>query len=112
MAIYKNKRVGIKMGEIDITNKIKIIEQLKSQLLMNMSSLFCNMASDDGDNKNNIDLLADIVILTYLLSDKLGTSFEGLDIKVKNKLKIALLTEEEQSKWRSQIALLSRHFNI
>lgn len=99
------------MGEIDITNKIKIIEQLKSQLLMDVSSVFSNMASDEGDNKNNIDLLADIVIITYLLSDKLGTSFEGLDIKVKNKLKIALLTEEGQSKWRSQLALLSRHFD-
>lgn len=100
------------MGEIDIAQKIKIIEQLKSQLLTNVSSIFSNMASDDGDSKSSIDLLADNIILTYLLADKLGTSFEGLDIKVKNKLRIALLTEQEQSKWRSQIALLSRHFNI
>ncbi|PKM95358.1 MAG: hypothetical protein CVU84_06675 [Firmicutes bacterium HGW-Firmicutes-1] len=100
------------MGEMEITNKIKIIEQLKSQLLSDVSSVFSNMTAEEGDNKNNIDLLADIMIITYFLSEKLGTSYEGLDLKVKNKLKIALLTEGEHSKWRTQLSLLSRHFDI
>lgn len=99
------------MGELDITKKIKLIEQLKSQLLTDVSSLFANMAADDVSTEGNINLLADIVIISYFLSNKLGTSFDGLDIKIKNKLKIALLNEEEQSQWRTQLLMLSKYFN-
>lgn len=98
------------MREIDITNKIKMIEQLKSQLLTDVSSIYANMLVDEESSKNNIELLADIVIISYFLSEKLGTSYEGLDIKIKNKLKLAIIHEDEQSKWRAQLSLLARHF--
>lgn len=100
------------MREIDITNKIKIIEQLKSQLLTDVSSIYSNMAADEGENKNNIELLADIIIISYFLSEKLGTSYEALDIRIKNKLKLAIINEEEQSRWKTQLSLLARHFDL
>lgn len=100
------------MRDMDITNKIKIIEQLKSQLLTDVASIYANMAADEGENKNNIELLADIIIISYFLSEKLGTSYDGLDIRIKNRLKLAIINEEEGSKWKTQLSLLSRHFKL
>lgn len=104
MEIYK--------GELDITKTIKIIEQLKSQLLSNVSLLFSNMVKNSSStNVENIDILADIVILSYLLSAKLGSSNEALDIKVINKLKLAILQGGENDDWSKEIMALSRHLN-
>ncbi|WP_458788451.1 MazG-like family protein, partial [Vallitalea sediminicola] len=70
-------------GDFDITKTIRIIERLKSQLLSNVSALFSNMAEGNtGGNNENIDILADIIILSYLLSDRLGVSNEALDVKL------------------------------
>lgn len=99
------------MGELEITRKIKIIEQLKSQLLTDVSSLFSNMASDEMSTESNLNILADIVIITYFLAEKLGTSYDGLDIRIINKLKLALINEEEHSKWRNQLSQLARYFD-
>lgn len=99
------------MGELEITRKIKIIEQLKSQLLTDVSSLFSNMASDEMSTESNLNILADIVIITYFLTEKLGTSYDGLDIRIINKLKLALINEEEHSKWRNQLSQLARYFD-
>lgn len=99
------------LGELDITKKIKIIEQLKSRLLSDVSDIYTNMASDDSRGEDNIDLLADMIIITYFLSDQLGVSYGGLEIKAKNKLKIALLQEDKHSKWRDELASLARYFD-
>lgn len=99
-------------GDFDITRTIKMIEQLKSQLLSNVSLLFSNMVeSTPNSNVENIDILADIVILSYLLSDKLGVSNEALDIKINNKLKKAMVQGTGDSYWEKELRLLSNHLN-
>ena len=99
-------------GDFDITKTIRIIERLKSQLLSNVSVLFSNMAeSNSGGSNENIDILADIIIISYLLSDKLGVSNEGLDIKLLNKLRLASLQNEENAEWTEEILALSKHLN-
>lgn len=104
MAMYK--------GDLDITKTIKIIERLKSQILSNVSMLFSNMAEGtSGGSGENIDILADIIILSYLLSDKLGVSNEALDIKLINKLRLASLQNSDNDEWSREILLLSKHLN-
>lgn len=99
-------------GELDITKKIKIIERLKSQLLSNISMLFSNMVEENtNDGNENIDILADIIILSYLLSDKLGVSNEALDIKLINKLRLAGLQNNEDDQWANEILKLSKHLS-
>ncbi|MBC7960754.1 MAG: MazG-like family protein [Vallitaleaceae bacterium] len=99
------------MRELEITKKVKVIEQLKSQLLSDVASLFTNMTSDDMGVESSTDILADIVIISYFLTEKLGTSYDGLDLKMKNKLKMALLKEDENSQWRNQLLMLSKFFD-
>lgn len=104
MAIYKE--------DFDITKTIRIIERLKSQLLSNVSALFSNMAEgNNSDNNENIDILADMIILSYLLSDRLGASNEELDVKLINKLRLASLQDAENAEWVKEIITLSKHLN-
>jgi hypothetical protein len=101
----------IAMGELDITKRIKIIELLKSQLLNDVSMIYSNMAAEDVSNDENINMLADIIIISYLLGEKLGTGYKGLDIKIINKLKVALLSEDNNSGWKNQLSNLSKYLN-
>lgn len=99
-------------GDLDITKKIKIIERLKSQLLSNISMLYSNMVEENtSDSNENVDILTDIIILSYLLSDKLGVSNEALDIRLNNKLKLASLQNNQNDEWAREIIKLSKHLN-
>ena len=97
--------------ELDITKKIKMIEKLKSSLLSQVADLYSSMADDDNSkDESYLDILSDILILTYLLSNKLGTSNEALDIKVLNKLKMAMLgSKDHYTDWDRELGELSRH---
>lgn len=98
------------MGEIDISSRIKTIELLKSQLLADIAKLYSNMVNTNEYKNDNIDLLADVTILTYLLANEMGTSNEGLNIKIQNKLKLALINENNNFEWKHELSMLKRHF--
>lgn len=86
--------MGIGDTEIDITKNIKIIEMLKSRLLTRVSDLYNNMSEDYADAEARADILADLLMITYLLSDRLGVGNNTLDLRVINKLKLAVLEED------------------
>jgi hypothetical protein len=98
-------------GEFDITKKIKMIEKLKSSLLSQIAYLYSSMSEDEQPKEESyLDILADIMILTYLLSNKLGSANEALDIKVLNKLKLAMLgSQGESTEWVKELSELSKH---
>lgn len=97
------------IGELEITKRIRVIEELKCHLLSDVSGLYSEMLKEEADAP--LDTLADIVIITYFLSDNLGISFDGLDLKIANKLKVSLINEKENSPWKSGLAKLYRHFS-
>ncbi|MFP4697991.1 MAG: MazG-like family protein [Eubacteriales bacterium] len=98
-------------GDLDITRKIKHIEKLKSSLLSQIADLFVSMSEEDQlEGDTSVGILADILILTYLLSNKLGTPNEALDLKVINKLKLAIIENENNaSDWHNELTLLQKH---
>ena len=55
--------------EVDIAGTLQVIEKLKSQMLMDVAQLFSELNEPNGNpTVERGDLLADIVILAYLLS--------------------------------------------
>lgn len=80
--------------QLDITKNIKIIEMLKSRLLAKVSDLYSNMSEDYADANERADILSDLLMITYLLSDRLSVSNQALDLKVINKLKVAALEDD------------------
>ena len=81
--------------EFDIAKNIKLIEMLKAQMLAAIAELYNSLACNESDIKKQGDILADLIIITYMLGEKIGVSFNSVDLKAIKKLKIGTLNEEE-----------------
>lgn len=101
-------------GNIDITKNIQMIESLKNRLLVNITELFLVMSGElnetNDENSSPADIFADLIISSYLLADKIGYSFDLIDVKMLRKMKLTLLNEQE-SKYSEQLLKLSRHLD-
>ncbi len=85
--IFKSN--NIKEGKVvkfnrnsDITKNMKLIEWMKNEILMSVSELFNILfkgvrSADEGLQ----DILANIIMITYLLAKRLGISFNEIDYK-------------------------------
>ena len=100
--------------EIDITRNIKIIEWLKGELLHEVAKLFKilvnGMKEEVHDSIANV--LANIVLISYLLGKRLGISYNAIELKVEKKIKIGLVEQNEVEKYYGDLTELSRHMNL
>ncbi|NLK21777.1 MAG: hypothetical protein GX308_06775 [Epulopiscium sp.] len=104
--------MAIQDKEFDITRSLKIVEKLKSQLLCDIAHLFAGMAEYNKEfYEDRGDLLANMVILTYLLSKKLGIPYNTLDMKIRNKLKLGILESSNEQEWFADLSSLLRHLD-
>ncbi|NLX65055.1 MAG: hypothetical protein GX022_09840 [Clostridiaceae bacterium] len=95
---------------IDITRNIRIIESLKSDLLLSVSHLYNEMASETGENLREValDTLSDTIIISYLLSRRLGIDYPTLERQISAKIRLGLLQEHETEKYFGDLSALSR----
>ena len=101
----------INNGNIDITKNIKIIESFKVELLASVSNLYKSLLDNNVTPKERSEILSNIVIITYLLSDKLGVSYNTLDTKVLGQIKLGMLDENNSKEWKAALLLLSKHID-
>ncbi|MDR2903922.1 MAG: MazG-like family protein [Clostridiales bacterium] len=80
--------------DFDIVKNIALIEKLKCGLLSGTADLFKGMAAADLSVAEKKELLSEIIISAYLLSDKLGIEYKELNETIQNKLKAGLLDGE------------------
>lgn len=103
--------MGMLEREVDIAGTLRIIEMLKSQMLMDVAQLFSDLSEP---NRNSTiergDLLADIVILSYLLSKKLGISHQQIDRRIINKTRLGLVESDSADRWHKELSELLKHF--
>lgn len=103
--------MGFNKGNIDITKNIRVIEWLKSELLTTVSSLFSLLVKGVKDGQEAIlDVLANIILVTYLLGKRLGLSFEDIDSKVQRKVKLGIVEEHKIEKWYGDLNRLLDYF--
>lgn len=94
----------------DITKNVKIIEWMKNELLMSISELFnilykgAKSADDDLQ-----DILANIIVMAYLLAKRLGISFKEIDYKVKEKTSMGIKQDHSVEKWYGDLTNLKNH---
>lgn len=103
--------MGMLEREVDIAGTLRIIEMLKSQMLMDVAQLFSDLSMP---NRNSTiergDLLADIVILSYLLSKKLGIPHQQIDRRIINKTRLGLVESDSADGWHKELSELLKHF--
>lgn len=97
---------------VDITKNIKMIEWLKSELLTAIASLFETLVMGIKNSQEKVlDILANIILITYLLGRRLGITFENIDSKIKDKAKIGRIEEHDIEKWYGDLSELISHLN-
>lgn len=104
--------MGFKDDKIDITKNIKVIEWLKSELLTAVASLFELLIKGIKNSQEALlDVLANIILVTYLLGKRLGFSFEIIDSKIENKIKLGIIEEHKIEKWYGDLSRLREYLN-
>lgn len=99
--------------EIDITRNIKIIEWLKSELLTDIARLFKALVNGvKGEVHDSVsETLSNIILICYLLGRRLGISYNSIEMKIENKVKLGLIENHDVEKHYGDLTELSKHLN-
>ena len=99
--------------EIDITRNIKIIEWLKSEMLTDVANLFRVLVNGAREevHESVSDTLANIILICYLLGRRLGISYNSIELKIENKVRLGLIENHDVEKYYGDLSELSRHLN-
>jgi hypothetical protein len=99
--------------EIDITRNIKIIEWLKSELLTDVARLFKTMANGMREevHESVSETLSNMILISYLLGRRLGISYNSIEMKIENKVKLGLIEDHDVEKYYGDLSELSKHLN-
>lgn len=105
--------MGIMEKEIDITRNIKIIEWLKSELLTDTANLFKSLVNGAKEEVHDsvADTLSNIILESYLLGKRLGISYNAIELKIENKVKLGLVENDDMERYYGDLSELARHLN-
>lgn len=103
--------MGFFEREIDITRNIKLIEWLKSELLMDVSNLFKALVNGFKEDVQGYvaETLANIILLAYILGRRLGLNYQSIEMKMESKIRLGILEEHDVEKFYGDLSALSRH---
>lgn len=94
----------------DITKNIKIIEWMKNEILMSVSELFNLLFKGVKSADDSIqDILANIIMITYLLAKRLGINFNEIDYKIKEKTSLGIKEDHSIEKWYGDLTNLKEY---
>jgi len=99
--------------DLDVTKNIKIIEWLKTEILSSVSALYEIMLKGASYTDETIqDILANIIMVTYLLGKRLGFSFSNIDKKIKEKIVRAINDDHKVEKWYGDLSELKDYVKL
>ncbi|MFZ5353939.1 MAG: MazG-like family protein [Bacillota bacterium] len=91
--------------ETDITKNIKVIEFLKSELLTAVATLHQTLLKGTKVTQEAlVDILANLILVTYLLGKRLGVAYSVIDSKIQDKIRIGMLEDHETEKWYGDLS--------
>ncbi|MGL5633885.1 MAG: MazG-like family protein [Sarcina sp.] len=101
----------MKKDNFNIIGNIKAIEELKAQLVCITGELFTILTKGAGATKGIVvDCIASLIIVLYVLAEKLGYTAMEVDESVKKSLKMAIIEEDVLEKEGKSLSKLLRHF--
>jgi hypothetical protein len=91
---------------------IKIIEDLKAQLLCIIGEFFKLLTKGNNVARESIlDCISGAISILYILGEKLGYSFEDIDHVIKSKLDMGIRAEDQVEKEGKSLSKLKRYIN-
>jgi len=105
--------MGIFEKEIDITKNIRIIERLKSEMLAEIANLFRTLVNGVTYEVHDVlaDTLSNIILISYLLGRRLGISYNAIEMKMRNKIRLGLVESIDNDRGGSDLMELSKHLD-
>ncbi len=98
---------------LEVTRNIKIIEWLKTEILNSIAMLYDLMLKGARSTDEMVqDVLANIIMVTYLLGKRLGLNFSDIDKKIKEKIRMAIAEEHKVEKWYGDLSSLKEHIKF
>lgn len=96
----------------DITKNIKIMEWMKTELILSIGDLFNLIFKGVKPLDETLqDTLANIIMITYLLGKRLGIGFSEIDYKIKEKIKIGIDENHSVESWYGDLSKLKKHMD-
>ncbi|MCF6464728.1 MazG-like family protein [Clostridium sp. Cult2] len=93
--------------DMDIIKNLRTIEWLKSEILTSIAGLYQLLARGEDDMKDDLeDLISNIILLSYLLSKRLGIEYEDINSNLEDKVKLNLLEGHKIEKWYGDLSEL------
>ncbi|MCD3351095.1 MazG-like family protein [Clostridium botulinum D/C] len=100
----------MKNKDFNIMTNIKIIENLKAELLCIIGDFFKLLSRGSNVAHNAIlDCISGAIIILYILGDRLGYSYKEIDQTMKEKLKIGISEEDIIEKESKELSNLYKH---
>lgn len=100
----------MKRDEFNIMSNIKIIEQLKAELLCIIGDFFKLLTKGSNVAHDAIlDCISGAIIVLYILAERLGYSFAAVDESMKKKLKLGIVEEDMVEKQGKDLSRLYSH---
>lgn len=96
-------------NQLDVTKNIKMLEVLKCQILTGVADLHNNLSTSSSDSLERLEIFADLIILNYILANRLGFSPETVQVKINKKLRIGTL--EVENSFSNDAKELLKFFN-
>jgi hypothetical protein len=106
----KKGMINMKREDFNIMYNVKIIEELKADLLCTIGDFFKLLTKGSNVmNQTILDCISGAIILLYLLSDRLGYSHTAVDETMKKKLKTGIIEEDDIEKNGKDLTKLYNH---
>lgn len=99
----------MKKDNLNIMGDIKLIEEMKAQLLCIIGEFYLLLTKGSNVAKDAVlECISSAMIILYLLGEKLGYSYIQIDENTKEKIRIGIL-EDEEDKYGSSLNKLHSH---
>lgn len=95
--------------ESDIVKTMRLIEELKAELIFDIGELYKDLAIGYGEIRQEI--LAKMIVNCYILGKRLGIDFVEMDENVKSTLKRRISDNNDLEKRFGDFSKLARHLD-
>lgn len=100
----------MKKDDLNIMYNIKVIEDLKADLLCIIGDFFKLLTKGSNVAKEAIlECISGAIIILYILSERLGYSYTAVDDEIKKKLKTGIIEEDYIEKQGKDLSRLYNH---
>ena len=102
----------MRKDNFNIMTNIKIIEDLKAQLLCIIGEFFRLLTKGNNVARDSIlECISGAIVILYILGEKLGYSFLDIDHVIKSKLDLGIRAEDQVEKEGKSLSKLKRYIN-